>query len=373
MKIIIVVALIVLGSITINAQETTIITSETTTAIAVEKNPLTFSGFIEIYYCYDFGVPENHTRPSFFYNYNRSNELNLNLGFVKANYNKDNVRANLALMIGTYAQYNMTTEQQLLQNTFEANAGVKILKDYNLWVDVGVLPSHIGFESAIGIINKNLTRSILAENSPYYEAGVKIGYTSKSEKWYIAVMYLNGWQRIQKIDGNQTPSFGTQLSYTSSSKKTFLNWSTYVGNEQADNEQQWRYFNNFYGQFITGKKTNVTIGFDVGAQQASTVSSVYDVWFSTVVIAQYNPTSKIQLAARAEYYQDPDGVIIPTDTPNTFETFGLSANVDYLPLKNVMLRLEARTLTSKDDTFLNSDGNPSDKDQFITTSLAVSF
>jgi hypothetical protein len=43
-----------------------------------------------------------------------------------------------------------------------------------------------------------LTRSILADNSPYYEAGLKKKLL-KNEKWYLA-MYLNGWQRIQKIE-----------------------------------------------------------------------------------------------------------------------------------------------------------------------------
>ena len=338
-----------------------------------ENNPFTFSGFLEIYYSYDFSVPENHARPSFFYNYNRSNELNLNFGFIKANYATENVRANLALMVGTYAQYNLAGEQPLLQNAFEANVGVKISKDNNLWIDAGILPSHIGFESAIGVVNKTLTRSILAENSPYYEAGVKIGYTSKSSQWYLSAMYLNGWQRIQKIENNQTPAFGTQVSYTSISKKSFYNWSTYVGNEQPDNDKKWRYFNNFYGQFVTSEKTNIIVGFDIGMQQASTKSSNYDVWFSPVIIAQYNPISKIQIAVRGEYFQDPKGVIIPTDTTNGFKTYGFSANVDYLPFKNVMLRLEARTLNSKDDIFLNKMGDPSASNQFLTTSLAVSF
>jgi hypothetical protein len=369
MKKIIITTLIIWGFTTINAQETTSIVP----VLVLENSPFTLSGFLEIYYCYDFGVPENHTRPSFFYNYNRSNELNLNLGFVKANYTKANVRANLALMAGTYAQYNMASEPPLLQNVFEANVGVKVSKDYNLWVDAGILPSHIGFESAIGVANKTLTRSILAENSPYYEAGVKIGYTSKSEKWFMSALYLNGWQRIQKIEGNQTPAFGTQLSYTSSSKKTFLNWSTYIGNEQPDSDKKWRYFNNFFGQLLLTEKTNVTVGFDIGAQQATTGSDVYDVWFTPIVIVQYNPTSKIQLAARGEYYQDPEGVIINTGTPNGFKTYGLSANFDYLPFKNVMFRLEARTLSSTDAIFLNSNGHPTDQNQFVTTLLAVSF
>ena len=43
------------------------------------KSSLTFSGYVEVYYSYDFGNPGNHERPSFFYNFNRHNEANLNL------------------------------------------------------------------------------------------------------------------------------------------------------------------------------------------------------------------------------------------------------------------------------------------------------
>jgi hypothetical protein len=357
MKKIIVTALIAFGFTTINAQEES-------------KSPVTFSGYVDVYYSYDFGKPDNHTKPGFIYSYNRSNEVNVNLGMAKVNYTKENVRGNFALMAGTYAQYNMAAEQDLLKNIYEANVGVKISKDYNLWVDAGVMPSHIGFESAIGKDCMTLTRSILADNSPFYEAGVKIGYTSKSEKWYLAAMYLNGWQRIQKVEGNQTPAFGTQITYKPTSGVA-LNWSTYVGNEQPDIDKKWRYFNDFYGQFKVTEKTNLIAGFDIGVQQSAKGSEKYDIWYSPVVIAQYKPTTKIQLAARGEYYQDVKGVIIATGTPNGFKTYGFSANLDYLPVENVIFRLEARTLNSKDDIFLK-DNNPTDSNVFVTTSLAIS-
>lgn len=357
MKKIIVTALIAFGFTTINAQEKT-------------PSPFTFSGYVDAYYSYDFGNPDNHTRPGFNYSYNRHNEVNLNLGLAKVNYAKDNVRGNFALMAGTYPEYNMTAEQGLLKNVYEANVGVKISKEHNLWLDAGIMPAHIGFESAIGKDCMTLTRSILADNSPFYEAGVKIGYTSNNEKWYLAAMYLNGWQRIQKVEGNQTPAFGTQITYKPSSGIT-LNWSTYIGNEQADIDKKWRYFNNFYGQFKVSEKTSLVAGFDIGAQQTAKGSTDYDVWYSPVVIAQYKPTDKIQLAARGEYYQDEKGVIIVTGTPNGFKTYGFSANFDYLPTSNVMFRIEARTLNSKDDIFLNNN-NPTDNNIFVTTSLAMS-
>ena len=358
MKRIIITALIALGFTTINAQEKT-------------PSPFTFSGYIETYYSYDFGNPDNHVRPGFFYSHNKHNELNLNLGLAKVNYAKDNVRANFALMAGTYPQYNLAAEPDLLKNVYEANVGVKISKSQNLWIDAGIMPSHIGFESAIGKDCMNLTRSILADNSPYYEAGVKICYTSKSEKWYLAAMYLNGWQRIQKIDGNQTPAFGTQVTYKPTAKMA-LNWSTYIGNEQPDIDRKWRYFNNFYGQFKVSEKTSVIAGFDIGAQQSAKGSSDYDIWYSPVLIAQYKPTAKIQLAARGEYYQDKQGVIIATGTANGFKTYGFSANFDYLAADNVMFRIEARNLNSKDDVFLKNN-NPTNQNTFLTTSLAISF
>jgi hypothetical protein len=274
-------------------------------------------------------------------------------------------------MAGTYAQYNMAAEQDLLKNIYEANVGVKISKDHNLWIDAGVMPSHIGSESAIGKDCMTLTRSIGAENSPYYETGVKIGYTSPSEKWYLAAMYLNGWQRIQKIEGNQTPAFGTQLTFKPTAKAS-LNWSTYVGNEQPDVDKKWRYFNDFYGTFKLTEKTSVIAGFDIGAQQSVKGSNNYDIWYTPSVIIQYKPTEKIQLAARGEYYEDEKGVIIATGTPNGFKTFGYSANLDYLIANNIMFRFEARSLNSKDAIFLKNN-DPSNSNFSITTSMAISF
>jgi len=358
MKKIVVIALLAFGHTICNAQEKA-------------PSPFTFSGYIDTYYSYDFGNPDNHTRPSFIYSYNKHNEATLNLGLIKTNYVKDNIRGNFALMAGTYAQYNLSSEQDLMKNIYEANVGVKVSKTANLWVDAGIMPSHIGFESAIGKDCINLTRSILADNSPYYEAGVKLGYVSKSEKWYLAAMYLNGWQRIQKTEGNQTPAFGTQVTYKASSKTT-LNWSTYVGNEQPDNDRKWRYFNNFYGQFKVSEKTYLVTGFDIGVQQKSKASSNYNMWLSPVIIAQYKPTAKIQLAARGEYYQDEKGVIIATGTPNGFKTFGYSANFDYLIADNVMFRIEARSLNSKDAVFLKNN-DPTASNFCITTSMAISF
>lgn len=114
------------------------------------KNSLQVSGYLEIYYCYDMSKPTNHIRPPFTVAYNRHNEININIGYIKAAYETESIRTNLALMTGTYANTNLATEPGVLKMIYQANAGVKILKQKNLWVDAGVFDSHIGAESAIG-------------------------------------------------------------------------------------------------------------------------------------------------------------------------------------------------------------------------------
>lgn len=335
------------------------------------KSPFTFSGYIETYYSYDFGNPDNHNRPAFTYSHNRHNEFNLNLGFVKASYNTSNVRANLALGLGTYMNANYAAEPGVLKNIYEANAGVKISKKKDLWIDAGIFSSHLGFESAVGKDNWTLTRSIFADNSPYFETGAKISYTTDNGKWFISGLVLNGWQRIQRVDGNSTLAFGHQLTYKPNSKIT-LNSSSFIGNDKPDSTKQMRYFHNFYGIFQLTEKVAITAGFDIGAEQKSKGTTNYNIWYTPIVILKLNPNEQHSFGIRAEYYSDPNGVIIGIAAPNGFKTWGYSLNYDYLIRKNVIWRIEGRGFTSEDKVFILSD-KPSNNNFFITTSLAIAF
>lgn len=332
---------------------------------------LKISGYIETYYIYDLNQPENNTRPGFFYSHNRHNEASLNLGLIKASYDSGQVRGNFALMAGTYANANLATEDGVMKNVYEANVGVKLSKTANLWIDAGIFASHIGFESAVGKDCWTLTRSILADNSPYYESGAKLSYTSPSAKWFISGLVLNGWQRIQRVDGNRTLAFGHQLTYKPSGKVT-LNSSSFIGNDKPSVDKRMRYFHNLYGQFQITDKFGLIAGFDIGAEQKGKGSESYSSWYTPVLIGKYAITEKASLTARAEYYADQDGVIISTDTPNGFKTFGYSLNFDYTIYNNVVWRIEARTLDSKDDIFIKN-GNPTGSNTFVGTALAISF
>lgn len=336
------------------------------------NKPLTIGGYAEVYYTADFNNPKKNNRPGFVYSHNRNNEVNVNLAYIKTAYNTENVRANLALAVGTYMNANYAAEQGVMKNVYEANAGLKISKKHNLWIDAGVFPSHLGFESAVGKDNWTLTRSLFADNSPYFETGAKISYTSESGKWFLSGLVLNGWQRIQRVDGNSTPAFGHQLIFKPNEKLT-INSSSFIGNDKPDSIRQMRYFHNLYAVYQINKKFGLTAGFDIGAEQKAKGSDQYTIWYTPVLIAKYNATDKLSFTARGEYYQDEKEVIISTGTENGFKTFGYSFNADYQIFPNLVWRTEIRNLSSKDAIFMNRTDEFNKNSLTATTALAISF
>lgn len=337
-----------------------------------QNTQLSISGYLEAYYLRDFNNPIGNTRPGFVYSHNRTNEVNINLALLKAVYETTNTRANLALGVGTYMNANYSAEPGVLKNMYEANVGVRISKKHNLWIDAGIFSSHLGFESAIGKDNWTVTRSIFADNSPYFETGAKISYTSASGKLFLSGLILNGWQRIQRVDGNSLPAFGHQLVYKPTEKWT-INSGSFIGSDKADSVRQMRYFHNLYAIYQMNEKLGITFGFDIGAEQKAKGSSTYNVWYTPVLIARYATTEKFSLTARGEYYNDKHAVIVSTTAARGFQTFGYSLNADYAILPNVLWRTELRNLTNKDAIFLDRTNKLVKNSVTAVTALTVSF
>lgn len=339
-------------------------------AFAQEAQPLKISGYLETYYSYDFNKPTNNLRPAFIYSHNRNNEVNVNLAFIKASYQAQRVRGNLALALGTYMSANYAAEPDVMKNAFEANAGVKLSKTANLWIDAGIFASHIGFESAISKDCWVLTRNISSENTPYFETGAKLTYTTNNQKLSATLLYLNGWQRIKRLDGNSKPAGGLQLSFKPSDNIT-LNYSNYLGYEGEDALRTRRFYQNFYGVLQLSDSFGLTAGLDYGTQQIVKGSSETKQILSPVFIARYAFATQWALAGRYEFYKDSKAMMVATENPNGFKVNGYSLNIDYNPFKQALLRLEGK-IYQGDDQFVRRE-RMVDYNASITTSLAISF
>ncbi len=340
----------------------------------IDSSSLSFaiSGYAEPYYGYDFNQPADGNRPGFVYAHNRHNEFTLNIAYLKGAVTAQRFHGNFAMMAGTYANANLAAEPGTLHNIYEANAGVKLSKKHELWIYGGIFSSHIGFESAVGKDCWTLTRSILADNSPYYESGAKLSYTTPNGQWFLSALALNGWQHIQRVPGNTVISGGWQVQYKPTDKIT-LNSSSFIGSDKPDSVSLSRVFHDFYGIVQFNDKFGLTLGFDTGWEENARAGDAANFWYSSVLIARYALNDRLTLAGRAEYYSDKNGVIIATGTANGFETMGFSANLDVQVHKNAVWRIEGKMYKSKDDIFIDSNRKPSSTNVVVTTALAVWF
>jgi hypothetical protein len=329
-----------------------------------KADPVAISGYAEVYYTYDLSAPKNGERPSFLYNYRRHNEVALNLGFIKAAYNKENLRANLALMAGTYPQYNLAAEPAVMRSVFEANIGVRLGTKHDLWLDAGVLPSHIGMESAIGADCFNLSRSIWAENTPYYETGVRVTY-KPVPRVALSALYLNGWQRMQRPVGHSAPCFGTQVNVTTSSGVQW-NWSTFIGSATPDSVGLWRFYNNFH-LMANDDTTGLALGFDIGLQQQP--QGRVAGWFGPLAMWRQRLGKGWWGVSRVEFFNDEDRIILPSDRP----VIGASLGADKRITKDVLWRVEARWLGSDGPAFLDGQARPTTDNWAFTTALTAKF
>lgn len=331
---------------------------------AQESNgKLQFSGYVEAYYSFDFSRPPSHERPSFLYNFKRHNEFSLNLALVQLSYSSDKTRVNVGAMTGTYAQYNLADEPTWAQFVYEASVGVQLMD--KLWLDVGVMPSHIGFESAVGMDCWHLSRSLLAENSPYFLTGARLSY-AMNKQWEATLWVTNGWQNVQRTHGHQLPSLGLGIVYKPNSELT-LNYANYLGNESPHPINIYRFFNNFYMQKYSDL-VNVTVGADVGIEQRL-FSSGLNRWYGLTLSLQKQLTDQITIAGRAEYYSDSQGVIL-TDG---MKLSGFSLNLDYSLTKKAVIRIEGRQFISPEPVFQQPSGWMNRGNLAINTSLAVQF
>ena len=312
---------------------------------ATESKPV-FFGYVGVYYGYDFNNPAGLTRPGFIYSENLHNQIAVNIALLGARYASERVRGTFAIQTGTYPDANYAAEPQIFKNIYEAWGGVRLAP--NLWLDAGIFLSHIGLEGPISRDDLTLTRSLMADNSPYYEAGAKLTYDA-GKKWLFSALLLNGWQVIR--DRNQNEAVGTQIQFRPSAK-WLLNSSTFVGegrNQPDSVGRKLRYFHDFYLTYDASVRWKLAASFDAGWEENGTGG--YHRWQSGALIVRRRTSAKTGVVARAEYFHDPTGVLAPTRAGGLRAT-GYSLGFDYLPAPRVILRAEAKELVAQDDIFL---------------------
>lgn len=348
-------------------------------SFADESKPnISWGGFVDTQYAFDFNNPSNgdraySTQPA------RSNEFNLNLGFLDVNVNADKLRGRFALQAGTSVQSNYSAEPSrgsisgpdLSRHIQESRIGYRISD--KTWVDAGIFFAHVGAESWISRDNLTLTRSLVADYSPYYLSGVKLTH-SASEALTFQLLITNGWQNIS--ENNTDKNVGTGIEY--SWDHLSVAYNTLIGNEVSPDlngtprSGEFRHFHNFILRSKNTESFEWAAQFDIGFQQKPS-NSEFSRWSGGSLMGRYKIGDGQKVSFRLEHFNDPDQVILVTNRPENFNAFGGSIGFDQTLEYKISWRTELRYLVADADVFPKNSTDFSKENLTAVTSLALSF
>ena len=120
----------------------------------------TLGAYLDTYYGHSFASPRASEKSALFYNHTSLNRPAINLGLVELSASKSKWTLRGDFMLGTYSQKNLASEPGLLKHIYQLNAQVQLAPKHQLIV--GIMPSHIGLESAKNWENPSFSRSYIA-------------------------------------------------------------------------------------------------------------------------------------------------------------------------------------------------------------------
>lgn len=232
-----------------------------------------------------------------------------------------------------------------------------------LKITAGIFPSHIGFESAWIQNNLTLTRSLLAENSPYYESGFHAQFSGKNNRWTIGALALTGWQQASVVSPIRKPSWGWSSNFAVKNNIQ-ISYNGFFGYQNTTGTVK-RSYHNFYSNFQKGKWKSI-LGFDFG-QAFINQKSIH--WYSPVVIIGKQINESWSSAFRIESMMDPNQFILLDEHQKTIQKSTLGLTVEFKTKHQFMFRLEGKKAFEK----IENTGNAKNTLILLSISKATSF
>jgi len=340
---------------------------------SLKKGKLSIEGYVDVYYSYAFSHPVGGTRP-YFVSYNRDNEINLDLAYISLKYTSDRVRASFSPGYGTYMNANYASERQTLQNILEASIGIRIFKNKNIWLDGGVFSSPYTNESVYSIDQLTYTRSLGADNTPYYLTGAKLTVPVSSQ-WTAYLYLLNGWQVIESQ--HDPLDFGSQLEFKPNDKWD-INWNTYFGNESSIENPGYRrrVFGDLYATYNPSAKWSFTADAYSGWQQRYEDSVLLRTrqWWNVNFCARYTFLPGNSFSLRVEHFDDAYEVLVkPVTAAPGFKLSCASLGYNMAVTDDAMVRVEGRYFRSPFGLYSLRNGTDVGNEGWLTVGLTARF
>jgi hypothetical protein len=324
-----------------------------------------FGAFIDTYFAYDFNNPADYNR-AFTTQSAQHNDFNLNLVYLDAILRRDRMRGRLAFQAGTAVEVNYAGEVSggtLSRHIQEANIGIQV--NDKLWIDAGIYPSHIGLESFVSYDNWNYGRSMVAEYSPFYQTGVKLGWEISSA-WSTQIHVLNGWQNVSETSPEKALGFQLKRNFGENSSVTYNHFSGW--------EPRYRSYHDLVGIWALNDRWSLGAALDFGHQRR--VGPGWDLWGGFAILSQTKVSPSLNIGGRLEAFVDEHEIAVFTSSSqglsgNGFMAYGGSINFDVLDWSPIVWRTELRVRLSDRALFPRGASGLTRCNTTIATSFAL--
>jgi putative OmpL-like beta-barrel porin-2 len=296
------------------------------TTLASLLGPTTLNGFVDVYYGFNFNHPANLQNALDLFSTN-TNQFSLNLVELNTGKAPDPAtgrsgRAGYYISVA-YGQGSIGLIQAYSSYVFPIAKGLQI--------DAGKFVTTAGFEWAETAQNWNYSRSLLFSYAiPYSHVGGRATYRF-SDRISLQGAIVNGWNEF--FASSTAKTYAANLTWNPN-KKIGIAETLYNGPQSEPgsplNTSDWRRFSDtivtysatdkwafaLNGDYATGDR----IHFPATASAPASVSPARS-WWGAAGYAKYAWSGNENLAARYEYYSDPQGYTL-------FNGFGFSGGHD---------------------------------------------
>jgi hypothetical protein len=310
-----------------------------------KNSPFTINGALDGYYRNAFNTSkDNHNNFTSFTNSNQ--QFQLGMASAKIDYTKNKFFATVDLGFGKRATEFSYNDKGFLANIKQAYIAYTVTD--RLKISTGKWATHVGYELLDAPLNRNYSMSYGFSYGPFYHTGIKADYAINSKSGFMLGI-ANPTDNINAISPYKVVI--GQYSNKFFNDKTFM-FINYQGGKTGDASSfsQWDLV---LTNAITEK---VAINYD-GTLFMNKVAGKKSIWKSNAFYVNYDPSSKIGLTYRSEFFYDKNAISAGAFATNIFANT-LSLNYK---IKQFILVPELRFESAKNAIYLNKDGDPTTK------------
>lgn len=306
---------------------------------------LNISGSVDGYYRNAFKtLKENSNNFTSFTNSNQ--QFQLGMASAKIDYTKGAFFATVDIGFGKRAKEFSYNDKGILANIKQAYIAYTVTN--RLKISAGKWATHVGYELLDAPLNRNYSMSYGFSYGPFFHTGIKADYAINSKSGFM-IGIANPTDNINAISPYKVllGQYNTKLM----NDKTLL-FINYQGGKTGDQSS----FNQWDLVLTNALNDQIAVNYD-GTIFINKVAGKNKIWKSNAFYVNYDPSRKIGLTYRSEFFYDKHAISAGAFATNIFAN---TLSINY-KIKQVTLVPEFRLESAKKSIYLNKSGDPTSK------------